>query len=424
LILRLHRRVGVPPSFGRRLHGVEGLRAVAACSVLVYHSWAVASPDAKLGPLVRVLPDLQFGVTLFFTLSGFLLYRPFVSSVLRSEQLPSFSTYLRNRALRILPAYWVVLLVAGLGLQTVLVRHGSDLGPDRLFDPGLMLGTALFVQNYAPSSVGSGIGPAWSLAVEAVYYLALPLLALLAFVLARRASSRGGRRLAALAPPALMLGIGLLGKAVAAWAVPPVSAFNGWNNDWHSVIERSFWCQADLFAFGMALAVLRVDSEDGLLRLPRVWRQGAAACVLVSYLITAKLTYQAEQLSYSFTNTLMALACGLLLALVVLPARHDGKQPALVRLLETRPFVALGLISYSIFLWHGPLIRWLKVHDLTVGGSFGFVVNTLVLALLTFVLSAITYRFVEIPALRRKRRTRRVADPVPSLTQEQAAAAQ
>jgi len=383
----------------------------------------VASPGAKLGPLVRVLPDLQFGVTLFFALSGFLLYRPFVSSVLRSEKLPSFSTYLRNRALRILPAYWVILLVTGLGLQTVLVRHGSDLGPGGLFDPGLLLGTAFFAQNYAPSSVGSGIGPAWSLAVEAVYYLALPLLALLAFALARRASSRGGRRLAALAPPALMLGLGLLGKAVAAWVVPPVSAFNGWNNDWHSVIERSFWCQADLFAFGMALAVLRVDSEDGLLRLPRLWRHSATAGVLASYLITAKLTYQAEQLSYSFTNTLMALSCGLLLALVVLPAHHDGKQPALVRLLDTRPFVVLGLISYSIFLWHGPLIRWLEAHGLTAGGSLGFVVNTLVLALLTFVLSMITYRFVEVPALRHKRRTSRVAAPVPNVSPEQAAAA-
>ena len=202
-----------------------------------------------------------------------------------------------------------------------------------------------------------------------------------------------------------------------------MSAFNGWNNDWHSVIERSFWCQADLFAFGMALAVLRVDSEDGLLRLPRLWRNSATAGVLASYLITAKLTYQAEQLSYSFTNTLMALSCGLLLALVVLPAHHDGKQPALVRLLDTRPFVVLGLISYSIFLWHGPLIRWLEAHGLTAGGSLGFVVNTLVLALLTFVLSMITYRFVEVPALRRKRRTSRVAAPVPNVSPEQAAAA-
>ena len=45
----------------------------------------------------------------------------------------------------------------------------------------------------------------------------------------------------------------------------------GWVNDWHSVLERSFWVQGDLFAYGMLLAVLTVEVEDGRIRLPRGW---------------------------------------------------------------------------------------------------------------------------------------------------------
>jgi peptidoglycan/LPS O-acetylase OafA/YrhL len=69
-------RLAVPPSSGSRLPGIEGARAVAAGSVLVYHCWLFGSPDGtspRLGPLTGVMPHLALGVILFFSLSGFLL---------------------------------------------------------------------------------------------------------------------------------------------------------------------------------------------------------------------------------------------------------------------------------------------------------------------------------------------------------------
>ena len=81
-------RLAVPPSSGSRLPGIEGARAVAAASVLVYHCWLFGSPDGtspRLGPLTGVMPHLALGVILFFSLSGFLLYRPFAAAVLRSR---------------------------------------------------------------------------------------------------------------------------------------------------------------------------------------------------------------------------------------------------------------------------------------------------------------------------------------------------
>jgi peptidoglycan/LPS O-acetylase OafA/YrhL len=396
------------PSSGPRLVGIEGLRAIAAFSILVYHAWLYSAPDGRrvnVWLLWRFLPDLSFGVVLFFTLSGFLLYRPFAAAILRERPGPSIKAYLRNRALRILPAYLVILVFVSVLFRAALMRSEGSLLPGPMHDPTLLTRNALFVENYAPSTLGTGIGPAWSLVVEVVFYLSLPFLALFAAVLARRAATRSRRRLAALAPAAAMLVVGLVGKGAAAYLVPPAWPYAGWNADWHSVLERSFLCHADLFAFGMALAVIRVESEDGLLRLPRGWRVAAIVGALSAYLVTAKMTFLDEQLSYSPYNTLMALAFSLVLALVVLPAREARRPRRIVKILESRPFVGAGLVSYSVFLWHEPLVRWMRMHGLTLGGPGGFFANVVTLAALTGFLSLLTYRFVELPALRRKRRT-------------------
>ena len=213
------RVAGVVPSRGRRLPGVEGLRAIAAASILIVHTWGEASPmgTPNLGSIGNNhIGDLSYGVTLFFALSGFLLYRPFAGALLRSEPRPAFTKYLRNRALRILPAYWVILLLGALVLGGVYFRDSAGtLQHGRVFDPGLLAATALFLQNYVARTLLTGIGPAWSLAVEAVFYLALPLLVLVAFGLGTRARGFGARVAAALAPAAILLGVGLAGKVVA-----------------------------------------------------------------------------------------------------------------------------------------------------------------------------------------------------------------
>src|SRR5437867_250399 len=107
----LRRRFGslvVDPSGSERLPGIQGVRAVSALSILLLHIWLLS--PYKHGPLYHyVYANLPVGVTLLFILSSFLLYRPFAAAILRARPLPSIRTYLVNRALRILPAYWIVL---------------------------------------------------------------------------------------------------------------------------------------------------------------------------------------------------------------------------------------------------------------------------------------------------------------------------
>ena len=93
---------------------------------------------------------------------------------------PSARYYLRKRVFRIFPVYWAILALCGLGLGSAYVGWDGDAQVvGRMTDPGLFVRAALLLQDYAPQTLFTGIGPAWSLCVEVVFYLAVPLLGLL-----------------------------------------------------------------------------------------------------------------------------------------------------------------------------------------------------------------------------------------------------
>jgi peptidoglycan/LPS O-acetylase OafA/YrhL len=387
-----------------RLTGIEGLRACAASSIVIYHVWLYGSPSgpADLGYLSRfALPHLPVGVTLFFTLSGYLLYRPIAASLLAKGQIPIVKNYLRNRALRILPAYWAILVVVAVLLPAALLRRSStELVLDRLVDrPDTLVSDALLLHNYVPPSLDTGIGPAWSLAVEAVFYLSLPVLAVLSRYYFLRATSQSGQWVALLAPPIALLLIGTAGKAATVWLLPP-GDFPG-----NAILARSFLSHADLFAPGMALAVLHVLVNHGHIRLPRRWVTIVGATLFLDVALIVALTDRGLLYDWGLGNPyqrLTALACVLLVALVVLPRSTESQPSLLVRILESRPLFLTGLVSYSLFLWHEPMTRLLAEKGLTLAGRGGFIVNLSVLAVIGGILSATTYRFVERPALARK----------------------
>jgi peptidoglycan/LPS O-acetylase OafA/YrhL len=91
----------------------------------------------------------------------------------------------------------------------------------------------------------------------------------------------------------------------------------------------------------------------------------------------------------------------------VLSGFAGGHRPAPVGWLEARPIVWVGVVSYSLFLWHEPIIWWLRDRGMlaTGGGVADFLVNLVVVWTVSLALSALTYRLVELPALRRKSRT-------------------
>jgi peptidoglycan/LPS O-acetylase OafA/YrhL len=376
---------------------------VAIASVVLYHVWLISPPRREPIDLhwfgTHIFPQLGNGVTLFFALSGFLLFLPFAAAALRQQRRPEFDAYLRNRALRILPAYWVIFLFTALVLQSARVYRGDASVVAAMHDPKLLLENLLLLQNYRPATLATGIVPAWSLAIEVVFYLLLPLLVVAALWLARRASSHRQRVAALLFPAVFMTVIGL--------ASLPVEFGVGrvFSRTWNGVWQLSFLTHAHLFALGLALAVVRVEWQDGRLRLPSWWRPLAILAMVALAAVVVELAV-GRDIASKWQVVLVSIFCGLLLALAVLPPSHSRSR--LIGTLESPAFVATGLASYSVYLWHVPIIFWLREHGLTGGGGgYGtYAVNLLVVASVTGVFAWLTYRYVEKPALRFKSRTR------------------
>lgn len=380
----------------RRLRGVEGVRALAALGVLTWHVWShptlAPSYGVDLGALTKIFNTMRVGVAMFFVLSGLLLFRPFAAALLRGEALPSMRRYVTSRALRILPAYWAILLLVALAWQQRLLHHPLELVSNLTL-------TQTYVPAYQYRDINAAIGiiPAWSLCVEAVFYLTLPFLAWGSFRLAR--SGKVKPMTAAIFPIVVLAVLGVASDVLADTVIPGV------------IWQNSFATHAHWFAVGMALAVLSLSWEEGRLRLPRAWRPAALALALVLTLAAIK-GYYGGALSFLDEQSLLAVACGALLMVVVMPSPRS----LLVRVLEWRPLVAVGLASYSIFLWHEPVLRELRAEGVTRGGAAGFVLDLLLVAGIAAALSAMTYLLIERPALalahRRPRRDRR--PPLPS----------
>ena len=154
-----------PPPGNPRFPLLDAMRGIAAAMILFGHA-AGASGFAVDNALGAYAARLNMGVTLFFLLSGFLLYRPFIAARLQGRPPIRIRDYARRRVLRIVPAYWVAL--------TLLALWPGLAG---LWDGGTWWRYYAFSQIYWQESTLFGIPPAWSLCVEIAFYLALPFLA-------------------------------------------------------------------------------------------------------------------------------------------------------------------------------------------------------------------------------------------------------
>lgn len=340
----------------------DPLRAVAALSVLVYH---VAFTSLLLTGGVRasgqfeevygrwpgrVLGNLDLGLFLFFVLSGYLLTRPFVAG------RPDLRRYVRNRILRIVPAFWVVALAT-------LIYFGP-----RGATAWEVLSVPAFVQSYVPNPFAQVYGQAWTLDVEMGFYLLLPFIALAL-----------PRRLAVLAAAFVLIGV--VSLALRAW-VPEDERY-----------LRALPMMLFAFVPGMLLAV-----AEPLLR-PPAWTSwlallGAAVCFLV-YL---EIPRDAPAL-----RGLVACALAGLVVAAPLLWQWSGRPPW--RLLDTRAAHWLGARSYGIYLVHNGLLIALMPH-LEIAGEGAkvlFAVALLPVLAGTLLLSDLLHRFVERPALALRR---------------------
>lgn len=156
----------------KNISTLDGVRAMACLAVVTYHiSYSLGL--AKIHSLGYLLPSIilagDTGVTLFFVLSGFLLFLPYAKSLLFETSWPSTRYFYLRRALRILPGYYVSLFLL------ILLIHPEYLHFDHLTQLTLFL--TLFMDS-SSTTYRQINGPFWTLAVEWQFYLLLPLFAL------------------------------------------------------------------------------------------------------------------------------------------------------------------------------------------------------------------------------------------------------
>jgi peptidoglycan/LPS O-acetylase OafA/YrhL len=387
--------VVAPPPGHPRFPLMDSLRAIAALGVLFGHVGGISrvSQDKAYGAWVA---NLTVGVCLFFVLSGFLLYRPFVNGQFGGAPRPRVWDYARRRVLRIIPAYWVALTLLALypGLEVV---HGPDWW--RFY--GLL-------QIYTPLYTLAGISVAWSLCIEASFYVALPFFALGVGRLTRHLSR----------PVQVCLQLGLL--AVLSVASVALRARNEDVVLANSLPTYFFW-----FALGMALAVLSAAWHEDP-RAPRVVRLVAErpgtcwAIALVVYVALGAAMSSAPNhtgLSHEQAIVQHVLRGGVAFFLVLPAVFGDNAGGWPRRVLSWRVLAWLGLISYGIYLWHLSVAQQL-FRELHLG-AWPLLVGTIALST---AIAAASYYVVERPILRfkdwRPRRRRapegesRVATPV------------
>lgn len=398
---------------GSRLAGLEGTRGLLALGVLLAHSAALLSPqtlaDTKLGLLAQA-------IVFFFVLSGFFIYMPFVGRLLDGRTLPGIGNYFRSRTLRIFPAYLVAFLVANFVFKAVFMENASvvseprtDHGTGSLIEPGTVLLHLSLLQNYLPGELQTGLNPAWTLTVELAFYIALPIVMVAAFAVRDR--TRSSARRLAFAVPAIFIAVGVISRFVAGrWSqslgMGPLEA--EWGANWIAVLSRSFLVWADNFGFGMLAATVFVLAKRraGYFR----WAEALTSVAtlrrwtLLIFLGALAVSAAAFLMQSRYLATALAVASAAVILVLVLPA-VEKRTSSVSRAIDARPLHYLGTISLGIYLWHYPvLLLFVRTGLFGPDNAAGMIINFIWVAVPTIILAALSYHFVELPALRLRRK--------------------
>jgi peptidoglycan/LPS O-acetylase OafA/YrhL len=332
-----------------RLDYLDGLRALAALYVVLFHCWLEltfhGSTDKLPDHVYRLTTWMAHGrysVAVFIVLSGYCLMLPVARSA-DARLRGGVWEYLKRRARRILPPYYAALVLTLMLISIVPGMASLDLAHPRnwngslpAFAPNVLLSHMFMVHNLSPDWAGKINGPMWSVATEWHIYFLFPLLLLPVW-------RWWGIEALLIAGFTVGIGLHLLFPEQLNAAVP-----------WY----------IGLFALGMAGAVISFPKEPGTRAVRDRVPWGALAFLLfMSFALIGIYRPEWPMKRYIAMDTLVgAAAVSLILyctrSLTRLPA---GPRPLILRLLNARPTVTLGRFSYSLYLIHAPVLSALSL---------------------------------------------------------------
>jgi peptidoglycan/LPS O-acetylase OafA/YrhL len=340
---------------------LDGLRAVAITAVVGAHAFGFPAGGG-------------LGVDLFLVLSGFLITTLLLEERARNGAVSLVGFY-RRRSLRLLPALAVFL---GIYLTVALLFFTTSREPASAHVAGALLGI-LYTSNVVQATgwdLPNGVVHLWSLSAEEQFYLLWPALLLLSLIVFR------GR----LWPLAAVLVGGIVSVQAIQLQLLLESA---------SSVRLAYGpdVRAGSILVGCLLAIVLFGRAR-----PRV----DARIVAVSLALFVGILFAGlERATFAGPMLVFGGACACLVVCAL------DQKTWIARALSARPLVGLGKISYSLYLWHLPILVWLGAHngrlELLDGAAIG----------LSLAAATASYRFVELPFLRRKR-GRASAERVPS----------
>lgn len=328
-----------------RFPALDGCRALAAFGVVITHLGLLSGFISRHESVGRFMARMDVGVSVFFVLSGFLLYRPVIAARFAGKPQRDVATYARRRLLRIFPAYWVALVI----IAFVLRAPGFS-------EPHSIVAHFLLIHVYDSTQLVSGpIQQSWTLATELAFYAFVPIWG---WLMARRARSNEAQ---------LKIEIGsLLGLVVASTLANVFLVALGISGSTFAMLGMWLPFRIGDFVPGMLLAVLSAWVSHRELRLPgwlvglpmtlACWALAAAAFWIVSTQLNLPMfpTFTTKQ---AFAVRVIYIVVA---ALIVLPAVVGRQNGGVIQaVFANRLAVWVGLVSYGVYIWHE---AWLEIY--------------------------------------------------------------
>jgi peptidoglycan/LPS O-acetylase OafA/YrhL len=367
---------------------LDSVRAIAAIIVVSAHVAGPSGADRKGTLAAPFVTRASIAPALFFVVSGFLLYRPFVRARLLDRPRQKLGSFALGRVLRVVPAYWIALTIIALWHDKPLV-FGDQ-----------WWAFYLFGQIYIGEPLG-GIPAVWSLCIEVAFYVMLPFFAMAVARLPGR-TVRGKVR-GELIAIGVLIGVALVMRGiVGAKAVSPETQVDA------LPIIFFDWC-----AYGMLIAVftvwLEARTEPELPRwaAPFARWPGLAWGAAILALVGDALYFNGKILEYTlFENFLEHLVFGFVAFAMVAPLTFGDQRVGWTRrLIDNRVLLYLGMVSYGIFLWHEAVIDQLVKWNLgRIDFLHPYILWPVTALLLSTAIATVSYYAIERPGMGLRRR--------------------